>query len=168
MRRQPYGAPAYGPPVGMMAANEWQFQIPQMPILGPQSFQRTLANLLKAIEGEATAAEFYSRLLQQAPNELHRDFIQHAYEDEREHLDAFSRLYRFYTGQEPRYAVRPVEYGTYKEGLLRALRDELEAAEFYRDVMMSTTDLLARDIFHYAMIDELEHGTQFSTLYHTV
>jgi rubrerythrin len=46
-----------------------------------------------------------------------------------------------------------------------ALRDELEAAEFYRDMQLSVKDQLVRDTYYLAMVDELEHATKFSTLY---
>ena len=49
-----------------------------------------------------------------------------------------------------------------------ALKDELEAAEFYRDVMLSSTDQLVRDTFFMGMVDELEHATQFGVLYGTL
>lgn len=49
-----------------------------------------------------------------------------------------------------------------------ALKDELEAGEFYRDIQLSTMDKLIRDTFYFAMVDELEHATMFSTLYNTL
>ncbi len=143
-------------------------QIPQLPILGPYSFQQIIQYIHEAIVGEATAAEFYSRLLEDAPDELHREFIEHAYEDELEHLYAFKKLYCHLTGQRPYYTITPVEYPNYKEGILIALKDELEAAEFYRNIQLSTTDQLIKDTFYFAMVDELEHATQFSTLYNTI
>ncbi|NMB27198.1 MAG: ferritin-like domain-containing protein [Tissierellia bacterium] len=143
-------------------------QIPQLPILGPYSFHQIIQFIYEAIVGEATAAEFYSRLLQEAPDELHREFIEHAYEDELEHLYAFTRLYCHFTGQIPQYTITPVVYSNYKEGILMALKDELEAGEFYRNIQLSTTDKLIRDTFYFAMVDELQHATQFSTLYNTL
>lgn len=155
--------------LGMMPGhNHFQLMIPQMPILGPYNFGRLLQNIYQAIVDEATAAEFYARLLKEEPDPLHREFIDHAYRDELVHLEAFTRLYTFFTHQAPQYNITPVQYRTYKEGLLIALKDELEAAEFYRDVMLSTTDQLVRDTFFLAMVDELEHATQFGFLYHTV
>ena len=143
-------------------------QIPQMPILGPYSFQEIIQFIYEAIVGEATAAEFYSRLINDAPDELHREFIQHAHDDELEHLYSFTKLYCHLTGQIPQYTIEPVIYQSYKEGILIALKDELEAGEFYRDVQLSTTDQLFRDTFYLAMVDELEHATMFSTLYNTI
>lgn len=144
------------------------FNIPFLPIIGNQSFRRLIENIYKAIVGEATAAEFYSRLLKETPDELHREFVEHAYEDELEHLQAFTKLYVHFTEQEPQYRIEPVQYETYKEGIKMALKDELEAAEFYRDIQMSSTDPLVRDTFFYAMVDELEHSTQFGVLYNTL
>lgn len=143
-------------------------QIPNLPILGPKSFKQILQYIYDAIVDEATAAEFYSRLLKEAPNNLHREFIQHAFDDEVEHLQAFVKLYCYYTGKMPQYDISPVCYPNYKAGILRALEDELEAAEFYRDVQLSTSDQLIKDTFYFAMVDELEHATMFSTLYGTL
>ncbi|MGI6574634.1 MAG: ferritin-like domain-containing protein [bacterium] len=151
-----------------MPNNNLYVQIPNLPLLGPHSFRQMLHHIYRSIIDEATAAEFYSRLLREAPDELHREFIEHAYEDEQEHLQAFMRLFYHFTGQRPQYTIAPVEYPNYKAGILMALKDELEAAEFYRDVQLSTTDQLVKDTFYFAMIDELEHATQFSTLYNTL
>lgn len=156
------------PVYGMTHHQKSRFQIPQMPILGIPDFSKLIAHIYKAIVDEATAAEFYSRLLTETPDKLHREFVEHAYMDEMEHLEAFSKLYAYYTGQMPRYKITPVEYGSYKEGILMALKGELEAAEFYRDVKVSNTDPLVRDTFFYAMVDELEHATQFGVLYNTI
>jgi rubrerythrin len=144
------------------------FNIPYLPILGEHSFQELLKHIHQAIVDEATAADFYSRLLKEAPDALHRDFVKHAYEDELEHLDAFTKLYTHFTGKKPQYKVKPIQYSSYKAGILRALKDELEAGEFYRDIKLSCTDPLVKDTFFFAMVDELEHSTQFGVLYHTL
>lgn len=148
--------------------NQPEVQIPQLPLLGPQDFDQLIQDIHEAIEDEATAAEFYGRLLEDAPDDLHRRFIRHAYDDELEHLATFEELYQYFTGMEAVYRITPVQYDTYDEGLILALEDELEAAEFYRDIMLSSTDQLVRDTFHWAMVDELEHATRFSFLYHTL
>jgi len=143
-------------------------QIPQMPILGPYSFPEVIQFVYEAIIGEATAAEFYSRLINDAPDELHREFIQHAHDDELEHLYAFTKLYCYLTGTLPQYTIEPVMFENYKTGLLMALKDELEAGEFYRDIQLSSMDMLIKDTFYFAMVDELEHATMFSTLYNSI
>lgn len=145
-----------------------QFQIPQLPILGPQSHQQLVQDIKQAIIDEATAVDFYSRLLQEAPDQLHREFIEHAYEDEKGHLHAFTQLYTYYTNKAPHYTITPVQYPTYKQGLLMALKEELEAVEFYRDVQLSTMDQLIKETFYFALVDELEHTTRFGVLYNSL
>ena len=127
-------------------------QIPSLPLKGPKPFDQILHFIHKAIVAEATAADFYCRLLKEAPNKLHREFITHAYDDEVEHLQIFTKLYCYYTDILPQYHFDPVCYPCYKEGLLKALVDELEAVEFYRDVQLSTTDQLIIDTFYMVMV----------------
>lgn len=153
---------------GMKNMPKDETQIPMMPIMGPKTFDEILQDIAKAIVDESTAAEFYSRLMKQAPNALHREFIDHAYEDERSHRQNFMRLYKYYTNKLPQYSLSPIQYPSYKDGILQALKGEIEAAEFYRDVQLSTADQLIKDTFYLAMIDEMGHATQFSTLYNTL
>ncbi|MBA1336946.1 MAG: hypothetical protein HPY66_3382 [Firmicutes bacterium] len=141
-------------------------QIPQMPILGYNNFPQLIQYIYKAIIGEATAVDFYSRLLKDAPDEISRDFIEEALNDEKKHLNAFLKLYKHFCSQYPQYAIDPMQYPDYKTGVLMAMKDELEAAEFYKNVILSSVDPLVRDTFFYAMGDELRHATMFSFLYH--
>lgn len=140
-------------------------QIPSLPLRGPKSFDQILRYIHKTIEDEANAVEFYRQLLKEAPNKLHCDFIQHAYEDEQEHLQIFTKLYTYYTDCEPKYCVTKTCYPCYRDGLLKALVSELEAVEFYRNVQLSTMDQLIIDTFYMVMVDEQGHATMFSTLF---
>lgn len=141
--------------------------IPYMPIMGALSPHKMVQKIYKTIVDEATAAEFYSRLIIESPNEFHRQFIENARNDELEHLNSFIRLYCHFTGHMPNYNITPIMYPNYKEGVLIALKDELEGAEFYRDMQLSTSDQLIKDTFYIAMVDELEHANMFSTLYNS-
>ncbi|MEQ6378790.1 ferritin-like domain-containing protein [Bacillaceae bacterium S4-13-56] len=160
----PYGLPIQDKMDRNMSPSKAKFNIPYSPLLGDQSQPQLIKNVHKAIVDEATAANFYARLLKEAPDELNREFVQHAYEDELEHLQAFIQLYIHLTGRQPEYQMKQIQYSHYKEGILKALKDELEAVEFYRDVKLSTCDPLVQDTFFFAMVDELEHGTQFGVL----
>ena len=139
-----------------------------LPLLNCFNVSQIVENLYNTIVDEATAIEFYSRLLVEAPNELHREFIAEARDEEMEHLEKFTMLYCHYTGYMPYYIITPVRYLNYKEGILRALKDESSAADYYRNVQLSTTDILVKDTYYYAMVDELRHATFFSTLYNTL
>jgi rubrerythrin len=121
--------------------------------------------VLKAIIGEATAVDLYSRLAKQAPNTLQRTFIEDALNDEQKHLQAFKKLYVYLTGRQPQYRIQPVTFQSYKEGLLYAMKDELEAHSYYSNMTLSTTDQLIRDTFLFAANDEIEHALTFSFNY---
>ena len=138
---------------------------PKTPLLGAITRQELKESILQSMIEEATAAEFYSRLLKEAPNDLHYEFIEHARDDELEHLERFEKLYQYLYRSKPQYNIEKIQYPDYRNGLLMALKDELEAAEFYRDIQLSVKEQVARDTFYYAMVDELEHATQFSVLY---
>lgn len=140
-------------------------QIPSLPLKGPKSFDQILHYIHKAIEDEANTADFYRHLLKDAPDRLHYDFIKHAYEDELDHLQIFSKLYLYYTNCEPKYCVNPICYKCYRDGLLMALTGELATVEFYRNVQLSTMDQVIIDTFFMVMVDEQGHATLFSTLY---
>lgn len=143
-------------------------QIPSLPLKGPKTFDQILHYIHKAIEDEANAADFYRHLLKDAPNKLQCEFIQHIYDDELEHLQIFTKLFYYYTDCEPKYILTPCSYPCYKDGLLKALTEELKAVEFYRDVQMSTMDQVIINTFYMVMVDEQGHATMFSTLYNSI
>jgi len=136
-----------------------------IPLLGTLTPQQLKDTLIKTMSDEASAADFYTELMSQAPNGLHYDFIQHARDDEVDHLSRFQNLYVYYFGTIPQYSIQKTQNPSYEQGLLMALDDELAAAEFYRDVQLSVTDQMFKDTYYYAMVDELDHATRFSTLF---
>jgi rubrerythrin len=69
-----------------------------------------------------------------------------------------------YFGQQAQYRIMPTQFSDYKQGLQTALKGELDAVGFYRDVQLSTKEPVIRDTFYLPMVDELEHATMFSTL----
>ena len=140
-------------------------KIPMLPLLGNLPPDKMAEAVHKAIVGEATAIDFYGRLLNEATTPIQRDLIADARQDEQKHLQAFTKLYVFLTGRMPQYRIQPVEYRTFRDGLLYAMKDELEAHSFYRDMTLSTSDQLVVDTFSFAMNDEIEHATAFSFLY---
>jgi len=67
-------------------------QIPSLPLRGPKPFDQIIHYIHKSIIDEATTIEFYCRLFKEAPNKLNRDLIGLALDDEREHLQIFTKL----------------------------------------------------------------------------
>jgi rubrerythrin len=131
-----------------------------------KNFSTFLIHLQQAIHDEASAIEFYRQLLEMAPDELHKLFIQHAFQDEQKHQRMLSRLYTRLTGRTPMVSAKPESFENYRNGLLLALTQELEAAETYRDMFLSTRDPNIRDVLFETMTDEQEHAMRFSFLYH--
>jgi rubrerythrin len=116
----------------------------------------------KDLQDEANAAQFYTELMGLAEDPVIRDFIQHARDDERKHYRMLGDLYRELTGRTFSVAPQKVEYAGLRAGLLRALQDELEAAEEYRDTYLRYRIPQVRDLFFELMTDEMEHATRFT------
>jgi rubrerythrin len=131
---------------------------------GFKDFGIFLSELRKAINDEASAVKFYGVLEGMAPN-AYRDFVTHAKNDEIQHTRMFQKLYRKLTGSEASVQADVTDFSTYKEGIEIAFRRELEAAELYRDMYLSTTVPKIRDVLFKAMTDEMEHAQRFSFLY---
>lgn len=123
-----------------------------------------ISQLAGAINDEASAVKFYGELegMTQPP---YRDFVTHARNDEVVHQRLFSKLYTRLTGTHPVVRVQDTRFSSYKEGLEIAFRRELEAAELYRDMYLSTKVRDIRDVLFKTMTDEMEHAQRFSFLH---
>ncbi|MFC3041532.1 ferritin family protein [Virgibacillus xinjiangensis] len=124
-----------------------------------------LEALLRAMEGESRAIDFYERLRKTAPSRMAQEKVEHVLEDERLHLEMFVDLYRALSGKSPKYRTRKKQISGFKEGIREAFEDEIEAYEFYRDNYLLTQDGRVRDVFFHAMTDEMEHATRFGFMY---
>jgi len=126
--------------------------------------EKFMSDLLGAIHDEASAIKFYGALENIAPAQ-YRDFIVHAKNDEMEHLRMFRKLYRKLSGHEASVQAADTAFDSYKGGIEIAFRRELEAAELYRDMYLSTRVGKIRDILFRTMTDEMEHAQRFSFLF---
>jgi len=126
---------------------------------------RQKADLARMVErfmkDQATAAIFYSDLLERAPDARAKEYIRHAMEDEQKHYRMLGALYRELTGRTHEATPDRVTFSNLAEGIMRAMDDEYEAMEEYRDVYMAQTDRRIRNLFFELMTDELEHATRF-------
>lgn len=135
-------------------------------IYGMTSFGVTPGQLFKGMKGEAEARRFYRKLIDLAPNEKEADIINHFFEDEAKHYSKFKMLYEMLTGKVPELPKPEApDFSTYVEGVEQAILDELEAYEFYRDIYLSTSNMMVRDIFFEALTDENEHAAHLNYLY---
>lgn len=131
-----------------------------------KNFNRFVQMLEEALKGEATAIKLYTRMAERAPGPLDREFLSHIRDDEKKHFRLFSQVYLRLTGKH--YEVGEIELPKacgYPEELTKALIDELEAAEMYREMMLATCDMCIREIMFIAMTDEMEHATRLTYLF---
>nr|WP_255688688.1 ferritin-like domain-containing protein [Pontibacillus sp. HN14] len=122
-------------------------------------------NLEAAIEAEWTANDFYKRLMEDTPNPLFKEFIEHAAEDEEKHYHSFQKLYYQLTGHYYEHPMKRRDYESFEDGVVEALKDELEASDLYRDMILRIPVQYAYEPLFIAMTDEMEHATRFSTIY---
>lgn len=128
--------------------------------------EEVLDALVKGMEGESEAIDFYTRLAKMAPDKIGREAVEHALADERVHLKLFINLYKQLSGKSPNYNKPKKKFDDFKEGIMIAFNDELEAYESYRDAYLLTQNQMIRDVFFQAMSDEIEHAARFSFVYH--
>ena len=142
----------------------FKINLPNLPLLGNLSQNEFKNQLQITLNDEKSAIEFYTKLWEQAPNELHKEFIGEALSEEKKHLELFKNLYTLHFNEEPNIEIKTVTYNNYKDGLLHALKDELEAADYYKKMALSNSNDTIKQSYFYAMQDELEHSIMFSTL----
>lgn len=124
--------------------------------------------LIKAMTGEQDARLYYQKLMTMAPTTDEKNVINKIYEDEKKHYNNFSRLYTELTGRQPSLpSPQSPNIPSYVEGLKKAIFDETDAYEFYRDTFMCTTNPTAKEIFFEALTDENEHAMRLNYLYST-
>jgi len=123
-------------------------------------------HLQKAINGEASAIQFYGELLQlNEKDRMAYDNVKHAYDDEHKHFKAFTALYVKLTGKQPLIEPKPTKFTMMADAYRFAFFDELEAADLYKEMYLQTPYTPIRDIFFMAKSDEIEHAQRFNFLY---
>jgi rubrerythrin len=127
--------------------------------------RRFLQLVLKAIFNERKAQLFYRILSDRSTTAFQKEQVNHALDDEIKHERMLIQLYTTLTGQAPQVPhPGPQELADYQEGLKEAFRDELEAAEAYRMMMLMTHLQWVRDQLFELMTDEMEHAQRFTFL----
>lgn len=116
-----------------------------------------LAEISKAIIGEAQAYNFYEVLAELAPNDEDIKTIKSIQEDEAKHYNWFTMLLKGLR-ELPRISAGepPTDF---KDGVRTAIHDELTANEFYLDISYRAIDPNIKMLFLYASQDEQRHAT---------
>jgi rubrerythrin len=117
----------------------------------------------KAITGEVHAYNFYERLAGLAENERDRRTIQEIQRDEAKHYHWFTMILRRMGGEMPEIPRGELPRD-FEEGVRAAIRDELEAAEFYQDIAYRADERFIQMHFMHASHDEQRHAALFMNL----
>lgn len=120
--------------------------------------------ILDGIKGEASAIDLYSRLVNLAPNQKHKNDILNILEDEKVHWQQHTNLYISMTGRQPVYQIEKVSFRNYREGLQKAYETELANYEEYRNDYLLLQNSPVGDVFLRASTDEMEHAKRLAFL----
>lgn len=124
--------------------------------------------LRQSIEDEYKAFHFYKSMYPLTDDPMWKDFIQHAYEDEKSHYEMFQQLHYMLTGTFVQNPKKPIPCYNLKEGAKKALVDELEAVETYKLMLLTVPIRQAYNPLFIAMQDKMEHAIRFSTMYNAL
>ncbi len=143
--------------------------------------EEQLANAIKligsSVENEKSDAMFYEWLINNIPTYLDENTRQDLVktitgikEDEQMHNKIFKNMYKQLTGRD---IPTPMEEeftppASFKEGVIKALKGEMEAVRRYRTIMAGLPDVSYRDAVFHVLTDELRHGTLYNYIYTTI
>lgn len=122
--------------------------------------------LIKALEGEQDAIKYYNKLITKATENQDKDIISEIISDEKKHFGYFKRLYFEITGYVPQIEPsKEPNISNYIEGLEKAIMDETDAYEFYRDNYLCFSNDMAKERFLEAFTDENQHAVRLNYLF---
>nr|WP_285859101.1 ferritin-like domain-containing protein [Bhargavaea ginsengi] len=124
--------------------------------------------LREAIEDEYKAYYFYKSMASLTNDRYWLDFIQHAMDDEKSHYEMFQQLYYMLTGAYVQSLRKPGPVDNLKGALKQAIRDELEATDKYKVMMLESPLQEGVNPLFIAMHDEMEHAIRFSMMYNAI
>ena len=133
----------------------------------PAIHEKMVQDLAKAINGEFNAIRFYEHLAQLAPNEEVKKRILEIRKDEMRHLQGFSYMYRYLTGQQPSPQITEALPTDFKSGVITAFKDEQEAVEFYHQAARESAIPYISNQFRSNASDEQNHAVWFLFYIHT-
>ncbi|MFE8699896.1 cupin domain-containing protein [Cytobacillus sp. FJAT-54145] len=129
-----------------------------------RSNQTLLESILRGLKREASAIELYDQLAQLAPNQLHRDYLNHAVAEKKAKINQFQHLYMNLTGTQAMYQTQPITFHSYRDGLLKAYHSEVEGVNEYYNTFMQTEHPQVRNIFSWVLSGEQVNAERFRYL----
>ncbi|RSK27697.1 cupin domain-containing protein [Bacillus sp. HMF5848] len=126
--------------------------------------QQLFESLQSAINREASAIDFYSRLANSAPNQHHKNDIYYTLECKRFNLQQFAEQYMTLTGIQPMYQINNISFRTYQDGLQKAYDLETEGYEEYQKGSLLTQHPTVRQVFLQAANLEQDNARRLESL----
>lgn len=124
--------------------------------------------LKQAIEDEFKDYHFYRSMYGLTNDPLWQNFIQHVYEDEKSHYEMLQQLYYMMTGTFVQNPKKPLPCYELKDCAKRALLNELDGVETYKEMLLTIPFQQAYNPIFIAMNDEMEHAIRMSTMYNAL
>ncbi|WNB90970.1 cupin domain-containing protein [Bacillus sp. NEB1478] len=121
--------------------------------------------LLAGIKREASSIDLYSRLVNAAPNQKHKNHILYALEGKKVHLRQFTDLYITLTGRQPDYQIDKVIFRGYKDGLVKAYQAEAKGYQEYHKECLRNQDPYIHNVFSQALNEKKDSAARLDWLY---
>lgn len=131
-------------------------------LLPSQPDKRLLHMLSQAASDETADAGYYKKLSESTKQKDDALILHNMHLDELKHKSIFMDLYFQLTGTPmPKLSPQKKELGGSKKNeYQKSLFDELEAVEFYRQILFALTNQEMRDMLFEVITDEQNHGTK--------
>lgn len=138
---------------------------PSKTILPPD--KKILAMLEEAFKDEMKDAHIYKELISRQKTKTEAEIVRSIYLDELKHQKLFQEIYERLTGKPmPEIEISlPALSTNLTTAYEKSLFGELDAVEFYRQILFAILDLEIRDMLYEIITDEQKHATEFSYLY---
>ncbi|WP_246880086.1 cupin domain-containing protein [Bacillus suaedae] len=107
-----------------------------------QDQKQVVDAIQNGIRKEVTAINLYERLLESAPNQVHKEGIVHTLESKKSHLTQITNLFTHLTGQRPNDELADqVSFTDYSDGLEKVYQTEVQGyEEFQRSGLFTPND----------------------------
>ncbi|MDR6999901.1 ferritin-like domain-containing protein [Neobacillus niacini] len=120
-----------------------------------------VSDVEKAVNGEYSAINCYSKIANLAKNDEERQRILEIRQDEIKHFQQFQQVYMSLTGRQVQPKIVEACPAAYLDGLEFALKDEQKTVDFYLEIADAATTKQIKEVFRRAAADEQNHAVWF-------
>lgn len=122
--------------------------------------------LIKTLIDEQDAIVYYMQLQKMTTDKECINLLSEIYADEIKHFHALKNLYVQIAMENPLLPkAKMPEISSFISGVSKAIIDELNAYELYRDIYLANKNEGVRNLFFEAQTDENEHAAKLNYMY---